>query len=268
MEVLIYSITPLQNLDLEFCQEDAQVTSSAALTTLRKMQQTTTEVGPGERAPVELQMEQIAALKSRVWKGLAEKFLKGEPKVLGVVQILIALMNLSLGIIMMCATLPFYGRSPISVFIGYTLWGSVMFIISGSLSIAAGIRTTKGVIQSSLGLNVASSVIAASGIIITSMSLTLSYYMQFNCNYDQSLPQNCALISTILIAMDGVVLLLSVLEFCVAMSLSAFGCKAVCCNPGGIVFVMASNPLVAETAPTAPFSGHAMPPAEQQLYHP
>ncbi|XP_009458694.2 putative membrane-spanning 4-domains subfamily A member 4E isoform X2 [Pan troglodytes] len=51
------------------------------------------------------------------------------------------------------------------------------FIISGSLSVAAGIRTTK------------------------------------------------------VLGTDGMVLLLSVLEFCIAVSLSAFGCKVLCCSP-------------------------------------
>ncbi|XP_045153021.1 membrane-spanning 4-domains subfamily A member 4A isoform X2 [Echinops telfairi] len=207
------------------------------------MQQTTSELDPG--VP---QMGQPAAVKSYLWKGRAEKFLKGEPKILGVVQILIALMNLSLGIIMMCATLPFYGRSPISVFMAYTVWGSVM-------------------IQGSLGLNIASSTLAAIGIIISAISLISFPYHHSYCSY-QTMPENCALVSSILRGMDGVVLVLSVLQFCVAVSLSAFGCKVACCNSGGIVFVMPSNPHVAETAPTAPFSGYLTPPAEQQRYIP
>uniref|UniRef100_A0A671DRX0 Membrane spanning 4-domains A4A n=1 Tax=Rhinolophus ferrumequinum TaxID=59479 RepID=A0A671DRX0_RHIFE len=160
--------------------------------------QTTKEAGPGV-----YQLGQPAAIQSYMWKGMIEKFLKGEPKVLGVVQVLIALMNFSLGLITICVSVPYVHHPLTDTFLmysGYTVWGSVMFIISGSLSIAAGTRTTKG------------------------------------------------------LGMDIIVLILSMLEFCIAVSLSSFGCKVLCCNPGGVVFILPSNPAMAEAASPAPFS--------------
>uniref|UniRef100_A0A667ID48 Membrane spanning 4-domains A4A n=1 Tax=Lynx canadensis TaxID=61383 RepID=A0A667ID48_LYNCA len=168
---------------------------AAAVATMQLMEGTISEAGPGGDQP-----ERPAVIQSHLWKRMPEKFLKGEPKVLGVVQILIAMTNLSLEIIKMSATLPFSDTHSVSGLDVYIIGRPVMFIISGSLSVVAGIRTTKG------------------------------------------------------LSLDAVVLLLTVLEFFVALTLSAFGCKVTCCHPGGVVLILPSNPHVAETASPTPFT--------------
>ncbi|XP_035579035.1 membrane-spanning 4-domains subfamily A member 4A [Zalophus californianus] len=162
----------------------------------------TTGAGPGVYQP-----EKSAVLHPNLWKGIPEKFLKGDPKVLGVVQILIALMKLSLGIININVTFPL---NEVHYLSEHELYKIVGHIVSGSLSIVAGAKTTKG------------------------------------------------------LSIDVLVILLSVLEFCIAVSLSAFGCNVTCCHPEGVVFVMPSNPHMAETASSAPFAGGLMPPKDQQ----
>ncbi|XP_046500626.1 membrane-spanning 4-domains subfamily A member 4A-like [Equus quagga] len=205
-----------------------------------------------------------ASLNTYLWKGMPEKFLKGEPKVLGVMQILISLMNFSLGIIMITVTGKFgasYSGTPISVYSGYTIWGSVMFLISGSLSVAAGTRTTRGLVQGSLGVNITSSVFAASGIIITMISmigLASSYY---NWNPRAGLENYYKRIH-ISTGMEGIVLILSVLEFCIAVSLSVFGSNVTCCNRERVVFIPMTNPHMAETASPAPVRAHLIPPTD------
>uniref|UniRef100_A0A8C3YWI3 Membrane-spanning 4-domains subfamily A member 4A n=1 Tax=Catagonus wagneri TaxID=51154 RepID=A0A8C3YWI3_9CETA len=164
--------------------------------TTQEMEQTT----PGADHDVN-QPRQLSSLRSHLWKETLEKFLKGEPKILGVVQVLIALLNLSLGTVIMSVTLSYQNLEYffLLVCIGYTILASVMFIISGSLSIAAGTKRTKG-----LGMN-------------------------------------------------AMVLILTLLEFCIALSLSVFGCKVTCCKSRGVVFILPSNVHMAETAPPAPF---------------
>nr|XP_034378574.1 membrane-spanning 4-domains subfamily A member 4D-like [Arvicanthis niloticus] len=90
------------------------------------------------------QLLEKSVIKSQMWNENKEKFLKGEPKVLGAVQVMIALINFSLGIIIMI-NMQVYG--PIfSVILLVPIWGPITFFTSGSLSIAAGVKTTKSLV--------------------------------------------------------------------------------------------------------------------------
>lgn len=188
-------------------------------------------------------------LYSHAQKVMSEMFLKGEPKILGAIQVLVALMILSLGILMMCTSRHTY--LPLSVVSGYTVWGSIMFIVSGSLSIGAGSRTIRCLIKGSLGVNVASAIFAVCGIIICSISLTL--HERFSCRSDFN-RADCPT-RALYVGLESLLFISSVLEFCAAVSVSAFGCKVTCCAPEematDVMFLVPSNVHVAETASPA-----------------
>ncbi|XP_051002123.1 membrane-spanning 4-domains subfamily A member 4D-like [Acomys russatus] len=193
--------------------------------TMQGMEQT---VVPGGAQPSE-----DSVVRSQLWKKSTEKFLKGEPKVLGVVQVMIALINLSLGIIMI--SIPLVHQPAISLVLGVPAWGPLMFILSGSLSIAAGVRTTKKLVTSSLVLNTISSVLAATASIIGVISVMLGLRGPFRRNEIEQ-------------GMDYLMLFLNMLEFCIAVSVSAFGCKVSCCNISEVLVVRYSVPAVTTVA--------------------
>lgn len=195
--------------------------------TMQGLEQTTRGVVPGGAQPSEK-----SVVRTQLWKESTEKFLKGEPKVLGVVQVMIALINLSLRIIKR-SSLPVVREPAISLVLG--VWGPLMFILSGSLSIAAGVKTTKKLVTSSLILNTISSVLAAAASIIGVFSVVLGLFLPFR---KKEIEQG----------MDYLMLFLNMLEFCVAVSVSAFGCKVTCCNTSEIVVVQPSNPAVTSMA--------------------
>ncbi|XP_010631379.1 membrane-spanning 4-domains subfamily A member 4A-like [Fukomys damarensis] len=229
------------------------------MVTMQQTEQTTVAAGPA--VP---QLGKPIALHSCLWEGMTEKFLKGQPKVLGAMQVMVGLMNLSMGIVMMCSSIPSYGQKAFTVYTGYSVWGSVMFIISGSFSIAAARRTTKGLVRASLGLNITSSVFAGVGMILLIVSLVLNAAYPFSCYYYRNTSENCYLRQSILIGLDGVMFILSVLEFCVAVSLSSFGCKVICCLPSGVVLLLPSDPHTEAASPAALEGGFRAPTASEK----
>ncbi|XP_052045569.1 membrane-spanning 4-domains subfamily A member 4D-like isoform X1 [Apodemus sylvaticus] len=206
---------------------------------MQGLEQTTMAVVPEGAQPSE-----NSVMKSQMWNENKEKFMKGEPKVLGVVQIMIALINFSLGIIVMKNM---FSEEHISVMLMAPIWGPIMFIISGSLSIAAEVKTTKSLIISSLILNTISSVLAAAASIMGVIGLVVGAYFR-------SYPLTRGF--------EVLMLILNLLEFCIAVSVSAFGCKVSCCNSSEVLVVLPSNPAVTVMAP--PTTLQPLLPSEHQ----
>ncbi|XP_058545119.1 membrane-spanning 4-domains subfamily A member 4A-like [Neofelis nebulosa] len=155
-------------------------------------------------------------------------FLKGQPQVLGVAQILIGLIILCLGVTI--SPFPLYDYDSqfcITTELRYHLWGPFSFFISGALSIAAGRKVTKGLIQGSLGMNTVSATVAGIGIIVIIFEEIIMYdTVMWKFSY-----------AVAFIGMLTGLLLLSLAEGCIALALSIFVCRAACSINKVVVFL-------------------------------
>uniref|UniRef100_A0A3P8Y4M1 Uncharacterized protein n=1 Tax=Esox lucius TaxID=8010 RepID=A0A3P8Y4M1_ESOLU len=146
------------------------------------------------------------------------RFREGHPKALGVniytVQIMIGVMILLIGILMASSI----RQDNIGVYSGIFVWGSLIYVIAGSLTVAADNQLNKCRVKGSLGMNVVAAVMSFVGIILYSMDTggIMLYYYSYLVYIQLSQ------------GISGVLVILSLLEFIVSICVSSFGCKAVC----------------------------------------
>ncbi|XP_077065671.1 membrane-spanning 4-domains subfamily A member 15-like [Siphateles boraxobius] len=175
----------------------------------------------GTAAPVTVYVPQTASAPQRL-----QAFLKGQPKALGTVQIMIGLLILLSGIAAIIVL-------PRSVFIASCVpfWGSVIYIIAGSLCIAAENElhgkgsSSSCLVRGALGMNIFS--IIAAGLSIIFLSLDLSGILNIHCSGE------CYECKTFFKGIICVSFVFTILEFIISICLSAFACKAdtCCCSP-------------------------------------
>ncbi|XP_061452972.1 membrane-spanning 4-domains subfamily A member 4A-like isoform X2 [Rhineura floridana] len=220
-------------------------------------------MGPGDSASVSsaqivTQQPQLLsnAAASHSMQGMLKKFYKGEPLALGITQILIGFTGISFGLVMNIVT----DYHLIYAIIMTPYWTGVPYLISGSLSVAAARNPKKPLVKSMLGMNVVSAVAAGFGMIILSLSLDIySPGSTAECsNLDTELARKCyntkVIPENILFGMMAVQLAFTILEFCIAISTAAFGCKIVCQDTyAGTVVVVYQN-TVTDNASTVNLS--------------
>ncbi|KAL7825851.1 hypothetical protein SRHO_G00335890 [Serrasalmus rhombeus] len=160
--------------------------------------------------------------------GPVKKPLKGEPKALGTVQIMIGIMTLFSGIVKTVYT-PHVG-----VYSGVTYWGSCLYITSGALSVAAGNKANTCVVRSSLVMNIISAVAAGIALVLLSFDIALQEtYGYYRCSYDHRWSDQCETFLQLRgqsSGIGGVLLVFSLFEFIISICTSAFICKATCCD--------------------------------------
>ncbi|XP_066577758.1 membrane-spanning 4-domains subfamily A member 4A [Amia ocellicauda] len=166
---------------------------------------------------------------------MARNFLKREPRPLGTVQIMIGVINLALGLILMLT-----GPTLVS-YIGLPFWAGALYILSGSLAVAAHKRNNLCLIRGTVAMNIISCIVAGVETILLSLDLALGGSIsgcfslrRTNDGYYSSDYEDCIDVSyrlhVVLNGIRGILLVFSALQICVAVSVSTFGCKAVRCD--------------------------------------
>ncbi|XP_075046048.1 membrane-spanning 4-domains subfamily A member 4A-like [Mixophyes fleayi] len=163
-------------------------------------------------------------------------FYQGEPEALGVTQIFVGITVIAFGFAL-TATWSFnYYIRDFMIATGVLFWSGIMYIISGSLSVAAATKPTLGKVRSSLVLNIISSVAAGLAIIMIGICLPSNYTYYYNqlsnvyCAYYNP-SEDCEGHYDRKAFLAGIVTLLfilNVLIFTVNISTSVFACRTVC----------------------------------------
>ncbi|XP_066216496.1 membrane-spanning 4-domains subfamily A member 8-like [Saccopteryx leptura] len=171
-----------------------------------------------------------------------------EGKVLGAIQIILGLIHISLGGVLatVVAAGPYPGVSAgpytaVSFYGGYPFWGGIMFIISGCLSVSAEQQPNSScLLQSSVGMNIFSAICSLVGIavLITDLCINSPYYHFDDYFYWVRSPG---------LAASAVLLVFSLLQFCITCTSAHFGCQLVGHSHNNGPVVVYPNVFVANT---------------------
>ncbi|KAK2911994.1 hypothetical protein Q8A67_004127 [Cirrhinus molitorella] len=150
------------------------------------------------------------------------------------VQILIGVMGFLFGIAH-TTNIYKYPYSAFSAISGITYWGSLIYISTGCLSVAAQKKLRLSVMKASFGMNVISAITAAFAIILMSVDIKLLLERYKRHTYQ--------VLNNFDLGITGALLVLSILQFIVAVHITGFACKATC-NKNSTVVNVALNQAV------------------------
>ncbi|XP_066442649.1 membrane-spanning 4-domains subfamily A member 4D-like [Eleutherodactylus coqui] len=138
-----------------------------------------------------------------------QTFLKSKPTPLGIVLIVSAILEIALEISL------FFSTPSITSISGISFWGSIFYIVAGSLTIAAQSKPNLCLVKGSLALNIISSVFSVIAVILNIVDLAVGWYYIYSKYFKVNMR-----------AVVAILLVLNLLVFCVSLSISIFGCRS------------------------------------------
>ncbi|XP_053295007.1 membrane-spanning 4-domains subfamily A member 4A isoform X2 [Pleuronectes platessa] len=164
-----------------------------------------------------------------------QKFSKIHPYVLGTIQIMVGLTVMLFGVAMGIPAVT------LTAFTGFWVWGALIYITAGSLTVAAGKHLTRCLVNTALGWCVVAAVCSSVGTILyflDSSGVTHQcYYYYYN---DQYYENNC-MYQGRMMGLSGIMGLVNLLELIVSLVVAGIACKATC-NCSGEVQEDSKNP--------------------------
>ncbi|KAB5584648.1 hypothetical protein PHYPO_G00109920 [Pangasianodon hypophthalmus] len=173
-----------------------------------------TQVIPSSTAPTTAEQNSSQTLSP------LRKFLKGEPKALGTVQIMIGVLMILFGIVM--AVYP----QTLNVYTLESHSGARSASSAGSLAVSASNKLNTCVVTGAMVVNIFSTIAAGIAIIMLSLDLVIWPWRRSCYSYDSN--YGCSQSHTD--GITGILLVFSVLQFAISIAISAFTCKATCTN--------------------------------------
>ncbi|XP_026574549.1 membrane-spanning 4-domains subfamily A member 15-like [Pseudonaja textilis] len=156
-----------------------------------------------------------------------KKFYRGEPLALGITQIFIGIIQIIFGMLINIIN----QHDIIYLIVWMPYWSGILYIISGSLAVAAAWNPRMPLVQSMVAMNVLSTVAAGLGLasLFATFGMPYLFNLSTHCyNFEKEIQKKCNANQDIGMGILIILTLFTALEFCITISVASFGCKMLC----------------------------------------
>ncbi|EDM12868.1 rCG47812, isoform CRA_a [Rattus norvegicus] len=165
-------------------------------------------------------------------------FLKGEPKLLGAIQILLSLVIIGLGVIVTLNFMFSSKKVPLVILSGYPFWGAVIFFLTGFVTKSHD-KQRQILKQDITVMNIFSSLTALAGIALILFSFTQHHKF---CHIP-SLDGPCVVGKTLLLGILSILLIITIVEFSISVTIVSLRSRCWTSPREAVFFFPSESPL-------------------------